>query len=265
VAAEPAASGQLFQSFWAGGPLTPYEEACLCSFVDNGHRFELYSFDADLAVPAGVRLRPACEVLPAREFFVYQTEPNRGSPSAFANLFRYALLAARGGWWVDVDVFCLSPAAPDCDHFVARHDEELVNGGVMRLPASHPYMVECLDRARRAGRNVVWGETGPRLLTAVVKAAGGWEETAPPEACEAIPPSMALAPLKPRLSEICRSLTERSWCVHLWNSSLCTNRVDKTLLPPRGSFLRELFGRIPMTGWRGEYLAPVILPYDTLA
>ena len=51
--------GQLFQSFWWGEPLSPYEWLSLKSFIDFGHRFDLYSFDPHIAVPAQVRVRDA--------------------------------------------------------------------------------------------------------------------------------------------------------------------------------------------------------------
>ena len=111
----------LFQSFWAGPSLSPYEHLCLTSFIDRGHAFDLYTFDANLAVPAGVQLRDAATILDQSEYFVYENGPGRGSPSAFANLFRYKLLQDKGGWWVDTDVICLA-------------DEHLGLPGVFRPP-----------------------------------------------------------------------------------------------------------------------------------
>jgi len=105
--------GQLFQSFWWGEPLSPYEWLSLKSFVDCGHDFDLYSFDPHIAVPAQVRVRDAAELAGRAEFFVYEQGFGKGSTAGFANLFRYILLAERGGWWVDTDVVCLSDAIPD--------------------------------------------------------------------------------------------------------------------------------------------------------
>jgi len=53
----------LFQSFWHGGPLSPYESFCLRSFIDHGHSFDLYTHDLNLAVPAGVRVVDASELM----------------------------------------------------------------------------------------------------------------------------------------------------------------------------------------------------------
>ena len=65
---------------------------CLKSFVDHGHDFDLYTYDLTIAVPAGVRVRDASDLIYQNEVFVYQDGYGKGSPSAFSNLFRYKLL-----------------------------------------------------------------------------------------------------------------------------------------------------------------------------
>jgi Glycosyltransferase sugar-binding region containing DXD motif len=126
----------------------------LKSFVDFGHDFDLYSFDPHIAVPAQVRVRDAAELADRAEFFVYERGFGKGSPAGFANLFRYYLLAERGGWWVDTDVVCLSDAIPDYPQFVARQVDGLVNNAVMRFERRHPVMLRCLELAAEKGRSV---------------------------------------------------------------------------------------------------------------
>jgi hypothetical protein len=121
-----------------GEPLSPYEWLSLKSFIDFGHRFDLYSFDPHIAVPAQVRVRDAAELAGRAELFVYERGFGKGSPAGFANLFRYILLAERGGWWVDTDVVCLSDVIPDYPQFVARQVDGLVNNAVMRFEPHHP-------------------------------------------------------------------------------------------------------------------------------
>lgn len=55
---------QRFQSFWHGRPLSAYEQLALRSFLDLGHEFVLFTYDAELEVPAGVRVERAESVLP---------------------------------------------------------------------------------------------------------------------------------------------------------------------------------------------------------
>src|SRR5262249_60911208 len=89
--------GQLFQSFWWGGPLSPYEWLSLKSFIDLGHRFDLYSFDPHIAVPAQVRVRDAAELAGRAELFVYESGFGKGYPAGFTNRFCYILLDGHGG------------------------------------------------------------------------------------------------------------------------------------------------------------------------
>lgn len=188
---EPA-SRLTFQSFWAGGPLTPYESLCLTSFVAHGHDVDLYTFDRALVAPPGIHVRDASEVLSKDEFFVYEDGFGKGSPSSFANLFRYKLLTEKGGWWIDTDVVCLSADIPSFGEFFAREDTNLVNGAVLLFEPRHPVMVRCFGEAQRLGRSVRWGDTGPRLLTRVLREHGSLGSAQPSSACYPVHHSAAL-------------------------------------------------------------------------
>ena len=75
-----------FQSFWHGEALSPYELFCLQSFVTCGHDVDLYTYTANLVVPAGVRVCDAASLVSRDRVFVYQAEGfGKGSPSAFSN------------------------------------------------------------------------------------------------------------------------------------------------------------------------------------
>ena len=244
--------GQLLQSFWWGEPLSPYEWLSLKSFVDFGHRFDLYSFDPHIAVPAQVRVRDAAELASGAEFFVYERGFGKGSPAGFANLFRYILLAERGGWWVDTDVVCLSDAIPDYPQFVARQVDGLINNAVMRFERRHPVMLRCLALAAEKGRSVRSGETGPRLLTQVMRELGETQSIFDPSVCYPVDHFHALDVLRPsRLARV-TARSEGSQFLHLWNQMLNNAGVRKTYLPPRGSLLRDLVERHQIGGWDGE-------------
>ena len=114
-----SAAPHTFQSFWHGDALSPYELFCLKSFIDCGYAVDLYTYDVNLVVPAGVRVCDAAELISRKEVFVYQAEGfGKGSPSAFSNHFRYRLLAEKGGWWIDTDVVCLSDRIPAVAEFL---------------------------------------------------------------------------------------------------------------------------------------------------
>jgi Alpha 1,4-glycosyltransferase conserved region len=242
-----------FQSFWAGGPLSPYEWLCLNSFVKCGHAFDLYSFDLDLAVPVGVRLSDARELFGAQDFFVYEDGFGKGSPSAFANLFRYKLLAEKGGWWVDTDVVCQARDLPLRKEFFAREDDGFINVAVLFFEAGHPLMVRCLEEAAGLDRAVRWGDSGPRLLTRILKQQARDGDALDSSVCYPVHYSEALDVLVPsRLASI-EARTASSLFIHLWNAMLDHHGIDKRMLPPKGSALRRWAEQYSMEGWSGEY------------
>jgi hypothetical protein len=243
-----------FQSFWYGGPLSPYEQFCLRSFIDWGHAVDLYSYDTNLAVPAGVRVCDAAELIPQDEVFVYQAEGfGKGSPSAFSNYFRYKLLAERGGWWIDTDVVCLGDRIRIDDEFFARQDADFVAPGTMYFEPRHPVMLQCLGQARKLGRNVKWGDAGPRLFTRVLAERGSLDRAASPALCYPIHYSEALEVLRPLRKADLAARIASALFLHVWNSTLVHRGVDKTCRPPKGSLLRMLTDRHPVDGWASEY------------
>lgn len=70
---EPATT---VQGFWYGDPLAPLHWACLNSFLEKGLGFDLYAYQ-ELAVPKGVRLRDAAEIIPKEEMFFFANPHTR--------------------------------------------------------------------------------------------------------------------------------------------------------------------------------------------
>lgn len=97
-----------FQSFWAGDALTPYELFCLKSFIDHGHAVDLYTFNTNVLVPAGVRICDARELFNPDQFFVYNNGFGKGSPAALQIFSATSCLSKReaGGW---TPMWCVSP------------------------------------------------------------------------------------------------------------------------------------------------------------
>ena len=153
---------QHFQSFWYGGPLSPYECLCLKSFIDCGHAFDLYTYDPDLAVPAGVRVCDASELFDRNEVFVYQADGfGKGSPSAFSNLFRAKL------WWKRADggpipMSCASPIAFPSSPNSSRAKTRISSRGASSISSrAIPSWFECLDEVTKLGRTVKCGRQRP--------------------------------------------------------------------------------------------------------
>ena len=82
------------------------ERLAVESFLRNGHSFHLYVYDDVDGVPKGAVLKDANEIIPRAEVFRNVQDKTY---AAFSDIFRYKLLAERGGYWVDTDVVCLRP------------------------------------------------------------------------------------------------------------------------------------------------------------
>ena len=81
-----------------------YIELLSCfSFIENGTSLHLYTYSQSLQVPKGVILKDANSIIPHNELIL---DKDGGYSFAF-NLFKYKLLYKNGGWWVDLDTFCL--------------------------------------------------------------------------------------------------------------------------------------------------------------
>ncbi|ONG50017.1 hypothetical protein BKE38_19925 [Pseudoroseomonas deserti] len=233
----------MFQSYWHGGPLSPYEWLCLKSFVDHGHAFHLYSHDPQLAVPEGVQLMDAADILPATDIFVHAHGWEKGSVACFADLFRYELLLQRGNWWVDTDICCLRPQVPAQPFFAAFEAPDRANNAVLHFEAGHAVMRDCRDGVRRLGPKAAWGQTGPELLTATLKQHGLLGAVAPAATCYPFGWKDALMLFDPEQAADLRDRIGGAFCIHFWNEILRRLKIDKRLGVPRGSYLDALFAR----------------------
>jgi hypothetical protein len=248
---------QRFQTFWHGRPLSAYEQLALRSFVDHGHEIVVYSYDARLAVPPGIAVERADAVLPRDDAYVLEGYDAQGGFVAFSNEFRFALLAERGGWWVDLDVVCLRREIPDVEIFLAV--EQMggkpceVNNAVLRFPAGHPLMARCAAASRELGARLRsrpegvsrrdFATLGAAVLERETAALGLCAAASGPELCYPIHWSEVASLLRPREGERLAARTADAWMVHLWSSQLAALGLDRRWAPPAGSYLARLFER----------------------
>ena len=165
-----------------------------------------------------------------------------------ATLFRYELLNARGGWWIDTDMLCLSPALPNEEVVIGlkkpirRREPFRINGAAMRFPAGHALLKEAstilnadLDLIGSSWRSVA----GPDLLTKLVPQYG------------IVPREISLFyPIGGRASwdfcdpekrdEVAIAVSD-SPMIHLWQERFRAAGLPRDKLPPAGSFLAEAF------------------------
>jgi hypothetical protein len=240
------------QSLWIGPRLSALERLALASWRAHGHPVHLYVYRELAGVPSGVVLCDASQLIPEREVFTHTRRALRGQGGygGFANWFRYELLHARGGWWVDTDVVCLRPLDFPDPYCFGWQDAARINNAVLKAPAGSaltralveiarephvgwpwaPRLRRLAARAaqlvrRRPRGDLAFGQTGPTALTAAVEHLGLSPHAHPP-AC--------FFPIRWQDWELpfvsaphARELVARSHAVHLWNEMLRRKKVDK--------------------------------------
>src|SRR2546421_1648501 len=167
----PSESNRIIQGLWIGSELSVMERLSINSFLRNGHEYHLYTYNDLPNVPDGIVIRDANEILPASKIFQYRDRP---SYAGFANHFRYQLLFEQGGWWADADVVCLRPFDFAEDYVFASEafpgQPMRVNNNVIKSPVRSEIMANAtrVCEAKKPDQ-LVWGETGPKLLSELVR------------------------------------------------------------------------------------------------
>jgi hypothetical protein len=231
----------LFQSLWVGGALSPLEIACIRSFLARGHAFRLYCYDDVANAPAGCERADARDIVAASEVFAYGHGREQGSYAGFADLFRYKLLLDRGGWWVDTDVVCLATDVPEPRIGLAPEQPGRINGAIMRFPAGHPAM-------QAAGKDIGWCDTGPVCVTAIVERFALAPLLAAQHAYYPLHWSEYTALILPERRAFVRERLSGATFLHLWNEMFRRAGYDKSVRPPAGSFLCDLYAESGVPG-----------------
>ncbi|MBN9086198.1 MAG: hypothetical protein J0J01_04745 [Reyranella sp.] len=239
--------------FWTGPPLSPYEELSLRSFVAGDARVLLYATNKDLAVPEGVELIDAREILSGQ---VHQFTFADGvrSPALHSDLFRYQALQQFGGWYADLDIVLVGKKMPGSKVYIARESDDLVNGAVMKFPAASPFIDAAIDEAWKlipeAGPGAPLSKRisiGPRLVTRLAHDYALDHVVRPrSSAYEILSAEIPLMFDPGQRAELDERVANSDF-VHLWNEVWRWVRIPKNFGPPEGSFLDGLFRRFGMT------------------
>jgi hypothetical protein len=233
---------QTVRGFWHGSKLGPYQLLCLRSFVDHGHKVEVFTYEDDLGAPDWVMCRSADEIWPTENVLSYQSGFGRGSFSLHSNLFRYALLHRIGGWWIDLDVVLLSPELTNTEFFFGEVGQgSLVFTSVLKFPQRHPLLTEAIERALSSPDTVPWGTTGPFLLTELVDKHALRPWCQPMETAYPLQWFEALNLFDPSRCADVRQKCAGAVFVHLYNELWRGSGIPRQLGPPEGSYLDCLF------------------------
>ena len=160
----------IIQGLWIGTELSIMEQLSISSFLRNGHQYHLYVYDELKNIPAGTVVKDGNEILPAERIFKYKDYP---SYAGFSNFFRYKLLLDRGGWWADADTICVKPFDFREEYIFSSEmsrGNEVINCGAIKAPAGSELMAYAWGVCQtKKPEQLVWGETGPRLMGEAVR------------------------------------------------------------------------------------------------
>jgi hypothetical protein len=239
MTAESSNEGQIFRTFWHGGPLSQYQIFCLRSFVARGHRIEVFSYEDGLAVPDWIVRKDAREILPADRVLHYRSGFGQGSPSLHSNLFRYTMLHRLGGWWIDTDVVLFgSQLSLDPVFFIVEDPHSGRCGtAVLKLPRQHPLLSEAIERCLAMGEAATWGQTGPGLFTKLVNEYQLARYASPQKTAYSIFWWDFAAFFDPDRCDEVRSCCKESTFIHLWNEMWRQAGIPSDSAPPQGSYL----------------------------
>lgn len=176
--------------FWDGPPLGFIERLCIRSFLEQGHRVEVFSYYGLEHLPEGALAVDANEILPNPDSII--RHERTGSAAIHADKFRYHLLRKRPGIiWTDTDIYCLKPFEPAEGYLFGLENDKVICNAVMALPAESQtlmdlvafcedeyaipvwmpprHVAEMRDRAEAGSplhvSEMPWGAWGPRALT----------------------------------------------------------------------------------------------------
>ena len=237
--------------FWEGA-LTEYEVASINSFVRNDFSVNLWSYSKNSfsEISTEVKIRDASEILPIDLLKKLTQNLQKANYSSFSNLFRYKLLDVYGGWWFDTDCFCqknvveFEKIITNRDYVLGLERENYVGSAVMYF-ADTKLLNQIEDKAyeliKENNYRLKWGQIGPDLITDVVISKKLIDNILDPTYFFPVPPNKIGKLFTPNLEKIEENTISNSFVCHTWNEMFRKYNINKTIYPPKNSFLFNQF------------------------
>lgn len=236
-------------AFWFGPRLGAVHAACLRSFVRHGYTVRLHVYEPPADLPEGVELFDAEQLMKRSELV---SHGKTGSYALASDKYRYRILRAGLGVYVDADVYCLKPL-PERNFLIGWENDKAVNGAVLAAPSDSrlvAYLNDVfLDRSfippweRKSRRHKLmlkkaiglaadpasmpWGTYGPALITHAVKSFGLEAEILPIDTFYPLHFSQ-LSLLYDADLTLADITTQRTCAVHLYNFLLPDRAIPET-------------------------------------
>jgi hypothetical protein len=147
---------------WFHNPMTAIQRLSIRSFLNHGHSVTVFTY-GDLKVPKGAILGDANEFMKEQEIFIAN-----GSYAAFADIFRYKMLAASNYIWADADTVCLRPDWDFGDYILTYQEPNKLTNNVLAYPQDC-LLAKKLVQEAVFENNRIYDHLGPVLITRLVE------------------------------------------------------------------------------------------------
>jgi hypothetical protein len=229
-------------SLWIGPALAPLHQLCLLSAVAAGHRVRLFHYGRLDNVPDSIEQADARDIFPESAIIRHR---RTGSPSIFADRFRYEIMRRGLGAWTDTDVLFLKPLMREAGMICGWESTSLVGNSVLYFNPDCAVLEELHRRAmddypvpawyfpahrawlalrKRLGRPVPvtalpWGVLGPGLLTYILRRQKKLDRAWPVHRLYPIPYKEKFGPFQSRY-DFTRRIRPDTVGIHLWAQGL---------------------------------------------
>lgn len=150
----------LFTMLWVGDgdELPDQVKLGLKSYLDYGHKIQLFTYKPWTGIPEGVIVRNANVIISEENIF---TDCDHKSLAPFADWFRWEFLYREGGFWVDVDQVCISPKVPTGPIYYCTQSQDKMNTGIgaLKFPKGDPFINELRQIANDPAYIAPWYES----------------------------------------------------------------------------------------------------------
>lgn len=151
------------------------------SFLDNGYKFELYTYNLDDKIFNKLNeifddfiLKDANEILPFANYF---SDDRGAGVAAFSDYFRFNMLYKRGGVWVDLDMVCLNHIDLNQNYIFSQEIDEdetkpRITTSFLKFPKGSGFGKNLINEANKIINNkkiIEWGIIGPWFLADQIK------------------------------------------------------------------------------------------------
>ncbi len=234
--------------FWMGD-LTIYEIANLQSFIKNGFKVIIWTYDKNLEKNTNLKevsFKDANLVLNESLLTKFKQGRQKSSLSSFSNLFRYELLKKYGGWWFDMDCICVKnidefiKLTNNRDFVIGRERKNYTGSSVLYfndVKILDELIQEVESISKQNEYSFFWGEIGPDLISEIILKNNLMNDTLDENYFYKISADKFHKFFENRTHLMID--IEDSYILHTWNEMFNRFSISKKRLPPQGSILYE--------------------------